>query len=167
MNLTILPLRAIVSGSLILLLVIAIESFFLQYRLNFIPKVSVEYATVMNLISTCIGWISFFYVVSIVPGLLEKEIVAYILFGKIGTIYPVFILFIFLSFLISLIVKFIGFNFCENLWNEKPKNSGNMIDLSRALGELRTPKFLVITLAHTCSHLAIVSILFLQRFELT
>ncbi|NET43268.1 filament integrity protein FraC [Okeania sp. SIO2B3] len=166
MNLTILPLRAIVSGSLILLLVIAIESFFLQYRLNFIPKVSVQYATVMNLISTCIGWISFFYVVSIVPNMWEKQVVAYILFGNIDTIYPIFIFVIFIGFLISLIVKLVGFNLCENLWNEKPKNSGKMINLSRALGELRTPKFLVITLAHTCSHLAIVFILFLQRFEL-
>ncbi|NEP88175.1 MAG: hypothetical protein F6K18_15795 [Okeania sp. SIO2C2] len=166
MNLTILPLRAIVSSSLILLLVIAIESFFLQYRLKFIPKVSVQYATVMNLISTCIGWIFFFYAVSIVPNIWEKEVVAYILFGKIGTIYPIFILFIFLSFLLSLIVKFISLNWCENLWNEKYKNSGASMNLSQALGQLRTPRFLVITLAHTCSHLAIVSILFLQRFEL-
>ena len=167
MHLTILPLRAIVSGSLILLLVIAIESFFLQYRLKFIPKVSVQYATVMNLISTCIGWIFFFYAVSIVPNIWEKEVVAYILFGKIGTIYPIFILFIFLSFLLSLIVKFISLNWCENLWDEKYKNSGASINLSQALEQLRTPKFLVITLAHICSHLAIVIILFLQRFELT
>lgn len=166
MNLTILPLRAIVSGSLILLLVIAIESFLLQYRLNFIPKVSVEYATVMNLISTCIGWIFFFYLVSIVPDMWEKQVVAYILFGKIGKIFPVFILFIFIGFLISLIVKFLSFNLCEYLWNEKVKSSGAIINLSRALEELRTLKFLVIILAHTCSHLAIVFILFLQRFEL-
>ncbi|NEO52785.1 MAG: hypothetical protein F6K54_06660 [Okeania sp. SIO3B5] len=166
MNLTILPLRAIVSGSLILLLVIAIESFFLQYRLKFIPKVSVQYATVMNLVSTCIGWIFFFYIVSIVPNIWEKEVVAYILFGKIGTIYPIFILFIFLSFFISLIVKFIGFNWCENRWNKKSKNSGASMNLSQALGQLRTPTFLVITLAHICSHLAIVFILFLQRFKL-
>ncbi|NER07697.1 MAG: hypothetical protein F6K17_36605 [Okeania sp. SIO3C4] len=121
----------------------------------------------MNLISTCIGWIFFFYVVSIVPNMWEKEVVAYILFGKIGTIYPIFILFIFFGFLISLIVKFLSFNFCENLWNEESKNSGAGINISRALGELRTPKFLVITLAHICSHLAIAFILFLQRFELT
>ncbi|NEP74968.1 MAG: hypothetical protein F6K25_25450 [Okeania sp. SIO2G4] len=167
MNLTILPLRAIVSSSLILLLVIAIESFFFQYRLKFIPKVSVQYATVMNLISTCIGWIFFFYAVSIVPNIWEKEVVAYILFGKIGTIYPIFILFIFLSFLLSLIVKFISLNWCENLWNEKYKNSGASMNLSQALRQLRTPRFLVITLAHICSHLAIVFILFMQRFELT
>ena len=60
MNLTILPLRAIISESLILLVIIAMESWFFQLRLNLTPKVSVEYATVMNLISTCIGWV-FFY----------------------------------------------------------------------------------------------------------
>lgn len=167
MNLSILPLKAIVSSSLILLLVIAIESFFLQYRLKFIPKVSVQYATVMNLISTCIGWIFFFYIVSIVPNIWEQEVVAYILFGKIETIFPLFILFIFLSFFLSLIVKFISLNWCENLWNKKSKNSGASMNLSQALGQLRTPRFLVITLAHICSHLAIVLILFLQRLELT
>ncbi len=167
MNLTILPLRAILSESLILLVVIAIESCFFQIRLNFIPKVSVEYATVMNLISTCVGWVFFFYGVSLLPNMWEKQMVAYILFGKIGTIYPLFILFILVNFLISLIVKLLGFNLCEYLWNEKSKNNGAGLNLSQALGELRTPKFMVITLAHTCSHLAIGFILFLQSSELT
>ena len=48
--------------------------------------------------------------------------VAYILFGKIGAIYPAFILFIFLFFLISLIIKLVGFNFCDSLWNKNSKN---------------------------------------------
>ncbi|GFZ98932.1 hypothetical protein [Okeania sp. KiyG1] len=64
-------------------------------------------------------------------------------------------------------MKFIGFNWCEKLWNEKSKDSGAGMNLSQALGQLRTPKFLVITLAHICSHLAVAFILFLQRFELT
>ncbi|MGD1808998.1 filament integrity protein FraC [Dapis sp. BLCC M126] len=167
MNLTILPLRAVVSESLILLIVIAIESCFFQLRLNLIPKVSVEYATVMNLISTCVGWVFFFYSVSLLPNMWEKQIVAYILFGKIGTIYPLFILFISVSFLISLIIKLLGFNLCDSLWNKNYKNNGVGINISQALEEFRTPKFLVITLAHTCSHLAIGFILFLQRSELT
>ncbi len=168
MNLTILPLRAIISESLILLVVIAIESWFFQRRLNLIPKVSVEYATVMNLISTCVGWVFFFYGVSLLPNILEKQMVAYILFGKIGgTIYPLFIPVLVLSFLSSLIVKLVGFNLCDSLWNKKSKNNGVGINISQALEELRTPKFMVITLAHTCSHLAIGCILFLQRSELT
>lgn len=168
MNSTILPLRAILSESLILLVVIAIESCFFQFRLNFIPKVSVQYATVMNLISTCVGWVLFFYGVSLVPNMLEKQMVAYILFGHIGgTIYPLFILFLVLSFLLALIVKLLSFNLCDSLWNEKSKNNGVEINLSQALEELKTPKFMVITVAHTCSHLAIGFILFLQRSELT
>jgi len=166
MNLTILPLRAIISESLILLVVIAIESWFFQLRLNFIPKVSVEYATVMNLMSTCVGWVFFFYGVSLLPRMWEKQMVAYILFGKIGTIYPLFMLFIFVGFLISLIVKLVGFNLCDSLWNKNSKNHAASINISQVLGELRTPKFMVITLAHTCSNLAIGLILFLQRYEL-
>ena len=167
MSFNILPLRAIVCEFLILLVVIAIESFVFQIRLNFIPKVSVEYATIINLISTCVGWILFFYAVSLLPDILEKQLVAYLLFGKIGPLYPLMILFIAMSFLISLIVKFMGFNFCESLWTEKNKNQITSINISQALSGLRTPKFLVITLAHTCSHLTIVLILFLQRSELT
>ncbi|MGK7922814.1 MAG: filament integrity protein FraC [Trichodesmium sp.] len=167
MNSTILPLRAILSESLILLVVIAIESCFFQFRLNFIPKVSVQYATVMNLISTCVGWIFFFYGVSLIPNMWEKQIVAYILFGKIGSIYPLFIIFIFVSLFISLIVKLLGFNLCDYLWNENSPNNSDGMNLSQALGELRTPKFMVITMAHICSHLAIGFILFLQRSELT
>lgn len=166
MNLTILPLRAIVSECLIILVVIAIESFIFQRRLNFIPKVSVEYATVINLISTCIGWVLFFYVVSMLPNMLEKQMVAYILFGQIGTLYPVMILLISISFLISLIIKLLGFNLCEYLWDEKTLKNGSGMNISQALGELKKPKFIVITLAHTCSHLAIAMILFLQRAEL-
>ncbi|MGD1715637.1 filament integrity protein FraC [Hydrocoleum sp. CS-953] len=167
MNLTILPLRAIVSESLILLVVIAIESWFFQLRLNLIPKVSVEYATVMNLISTCVGWVLFFYGATLLPNRLEEQIVAYILFGKIGGIYRLFILFIFVSLLISLIIKLLSFNLCDSLWNENSKNYGGGINISQALEELRTPKFMVITVAHICSHLAIGFILFLQRSELT
>lgn len=167
MILNILPLRAIVSECLILLVVIAIESFVFQIRLKFIPKVSVEYATVMNLISTCIGWILFFYLVSLLPNLLEKQVIAYVLFGKIGTLYPLMILAIGISFLISLIVKFMGFNLCEYLWKEKPKNNISRINISQALSGLKTPKFLVITVAHTCSHLVIALIIFLQRTEIT
>ena len=167
MNLTILPLRAILSESLILLVVIAIESSFFQLRLNLIPKVSVQYATVMNLISICVGWIFFFYGVSLIPNMWQKQIVAYILFGKIGSIYPLFIFFIFVSFFISLIVKLFGFNLCDYLWNKDSQNNGVGINISQALGELRTPKFTVIAMAHICSHLAIGFILFLQRSELT
>ena len=166
MSLTILPLKAIISDFLILLVVIAIESCFFQLRLNLIPKVSVEYATVMNLISTCVGWIFFFYIVSLLPNMLEKQMVAYILFGQIGTIYPLFILFIFVFFLISLIVKLVGFNLCDSLWNKKSKNNAANINISQVLGDLRTPKFMVITVAHTCSYLATGFILFLQGSEL-
>ncbi|MCL2933873.1 MAG: hypothetical protein MGG11_16965 [Trichodesmium sp. MAG_R03] len=167
MNLTILPLRAIISQSLILLVIIAIESWFFQIRLNLTPKVSVEYATVMNLISTCIGWVVFFYGVSLLPDIWEKQMVAYILFGKIGTLYPMFILLIFVFFLISLIIKLVGFNLCDSLWNEQSKNRATGIKIFQSLRELRTPKFMVITAAHTCSNLAIWLILFLQRSQLT
>ncbi|MEB3341545.1 filament integrity protein FraC [Okeania sp.] len=167
MNLIILPLRAIVSEFLILLMVIAIESYFFQLRLNFIPKVSIQYATVINLISTCVGWIFFFYGVSILPNKLEEQIVAYILFGKIENIYHLFILAIFVIFLTSLILKLVGFNLCEYLWNGKPQNNRISISLSQPLREIMTPKFMVITMAHICSYLAIWFILLLQRFELT
>ena len=167
MNLTILPLRAIISQSLMLLVIIAIESCFFQLRLNLTPKVSVEYATVINLISTCIGWVLFFYVVSLLPNMWEKQMVAYILFGKIGAIYPAFILFIFLFFLISLIIKLVGFNFCDSLWNKNSKTRTAGMKIFQVFGELRTPKFIVITMAHTCSNLAIWLILFLQRSQLT
>ncbi|MCL2924322.1 MAG: hypothetical protein MGF17_06770 [Trichodesmium sp. MAG_R04] len=167
MNLTILPLRVIISQSLILLVIIAIESYFFQLRLNLTPKVSVEYATVINLISTCIGWVLFFYGVSLLPSMWEKQMVAYILFGKIGAIYPGFMLFIFLFFLISLIIKLVGFNFCDSLWNEKSKNPAAGTKIYQVFRELRTPKFMVILVAHTCSNLAIGLILFLQRSQLT
>ncbi len=167
MNFNILPLRAIISECLIVLVVIAIESFVFQIRFKFVPKVSVEYATVINLISTCVGWILFFYVVSLLPNILEKQILALILFGQIGNLYPLLIITIFISFLISLIVKFMGFNLCEYLWTETQTNNISRINISQALSGLKTPKFLVITVAHTCSHLVIALIIFLQRSELT
>ena len=160
MSLTILPLRAILSESLILLVAIAIESWFFQLKLNFTPKASVEYATVMNLISSCIKWVLFFFAVSMLTNTLEQKIVAYILFGKIGPIYPIFILFIFLFFLISLIIKLVSFNLCDSLW-------GAGMKISQAWRKLRTPNSIVIIVAHICSYLVICLNLLLQRYELS
>lgn len=61
------PLRTIIFQCLFLLIAIAIEARVLQLRLALPYRTSVEYSTVINLLSTTIGWIAFFALDQLVP----------------------------------------------------------------------------------------------------
>jgi hypothetical protein len=56
----VLPLRTFVTQAMLLLVAIAIEAFILQWNLRFTYRKSVEYSTSINLLSTVLGWLTFF-----------------------------------------------------------------------------------------------------------
>ncbi|MEW5856297.1 MAG: filament integrity protein FraC [Cyanobacteriota bacterium] len=76
------PLQAILFQFLFLLVAIAIESFILYRQLNLSRKRSIDYAISINLFSTVLGWIVFFYVHPWLPRSLKSQLISYIFFDR-------------------------------------------------------------------------------------
>lgn len=82
----VLPLRAVAFQILFLVVAIAIEGMVLQNRLGIKRKESMEYAVVINLLSTVLGWMLFFLVEPWLPEAVRTILVDYIFFG--GNTFP-------------------------------------------------------------------------------
>ena len=76
------PLQAILFQFLFLLIAIAIESFILYRQLNLSRKRSIDYAISINLFSTILGWIVFFYVHPWLPRSLKSQLISYMFFDR-------------------------------------------------------------------------------------
>lgn len=87
MFLTVLPLRAIVFQVLFLLIAIAIEALVLHRRLEIARRKCVEYAAFMNLLSSILGWIVFFFMVSRLSGELKAQLLSYIFYDNYVGLY--------------------------------------------------------------------------------
>jgi hypothetical protein len=77
----VLPLRAIAFQMLFLLVAIAIEGLILQSRLQLRRKESMEYAVVVNLLTTILGWMVFFMAEPWFPDYLRHALIEYVFFG--------------------------------------------------------------------------------------
>ena len=78
----VLPLRAVVFQTLLLLISIAIESVVLQRLLNISRKTATEYSATLNLLSTFVGWLCFFVIEAITRRFLETQLIRYIFFDR-------------------------------------------------------------------------------------
>lgn len=56
----VIPLKVVTTQALLLIVAIAIEAFVIQQQMQFSPRKSMEYSASLNLLSTVIGWLSFF-----------------------------------------------------------------------------------------------------------
>ena len=74
------PLQGILFQFLFLLIAIAIESFILYRQLNLSHKKSIDYAISINLFSTILGWIVFFYLHPLLHRSLKSQLISYIFF---------------------------------------------------------------------------------------
>ncbi|MBE9079561.1 hypothetical protein IQ241_20050 [Romeria aff. gracilis LEGE 07310] len=77
------PLKAIVFQGLFLLVAIALEAGLLRQRLYLGFKDSVQYATVINLAATVVGWFAFLLLEPLAPPALEAQIISYVLFDRL------------------------------------------------------------------------------------
>lgn len=78
----VLPLRAVVFQTLLLLISIAIESLVLQRILNISRKTATEYSATLNLLSTFVGWLCFFVIEAITRRFFETQLIRYIFFDR-------------------------------------------------------------------------------------
>lgn len=76
------PLQTILFQFLLLLVGIAIESLILYRQLNLSQRRSIDYAISINLFSTILGWIVFFYIHPWLPRSLKSQLISYIFFDR-------------------------------------------------------------------------------------
>lgn len=81
-DLGVLPLRAIISQILLLMVAIALEAGILRQRLRLGYKPSVQYAAALNLLATSLGWITFLNVEPLLPELVRSQIISFIFFNR-------------------------------------------------------------------------------------
>lgn len=181
------PLRLIWIQTLILLVCIAIEAWFFNKTAYYGKKLSVQYATIINLLITCLGWLAFFYFFTSVDfskfDSFKETIILLILFGKNQS--PSFILFLALViFALAYFIKWQILQILEIIW--PPNNQGillnnlnlkNWKNWQRLLEQKSSYKILnqnnhkqiistqaqAIFVSHICTNVAIVSILILLR----
>ncbi|MDF0551487.1 filament integrity protein FraC [Kamptonema sp. UHCC 0994] len=162
-------MRAVLSQILILWLAIAIESWFFQKFLILNPKTSVEYAAVINLFSTCIGWLIFFIWESFLSKNELELLMGYILLGQWNPISVLLIVGAFLIYTISFLGKWKGLEILQLLLqvNQKklavsaPKKSSTLGHRHKKFAQVFTQAGVVL-IAHTCSHCAILLVLYLE-----
>ncbi len=120
------PLKVLTSQALLLIIAIAIEAFVIQQQMQFSPRKSIEYSASLNLLSTVIGWLSFFVLIGplLLTDAMKVEILNFVFFQQWGeNIFSGLISLGFVAFLGTVGVETLGFSL-----------------LQRALGEYRPPE---------------------------
>ncbi|MDH6102477.1 filament integrity protein fraC [Chrysosporum ovalisporum ANA283AFssAo] len=119
----ILPLGVILLQVLFLLAAIPIEGYILHKSLKFDKKTSIFYAISINLFSSTIGWILFFFLEPILPIDFKSELISYVFFHTFRSqqsqallIVTAFIIF-FLTFIMKFfLLKFFMISLQENFF---------------------------------------------------
>lgn len=115
------PIRAIAFQFVFLLIAIAIEAYVLQRTLGIAPKRSVEYAAVINLLSTVIGWIVFFNFHNFLPTLVKLELIGGIFFDQWSrNIAAWIVVSALITFFMTFLVKLIGFQAMQGFLGDRP-----------------------------------------------
>lgn len=175
----VLPIRTVFFQVLFLFMAIALESYVLQKSLGIAPKRSVEYATVINLLSTVIGWIVFFNSQTLLPGMLKLELIGGIFFDQWSRSLAAWIVVAALiTFFMSFFVKLVGFQAMQGFLGDRPfnqffsfkvKDTANLTDgepepvfRKPASNRKIAPQVNAILVANAVSYSAISLVLFLR-----
>jgi hypothetical protein len=165
---TILPLRAVLLQFLILWLTIAIESWFFQRLLKISPRISVEYAAVINLFSTCLGWLFFFIGNSYISQNQRELLIGYILLGQTQPIYISLILAVFIIYIGSFLIKLKGLELLKFLARTDDQQSlkparftGDLINRLPPQNPQKLTQFYASLIAHTCSYFLMIICIYL------
>ncbi|MEM9907656.1 MAG: filament integrity protein FraC [Cyanobacteria bacterium P01_D01_bin.44] len=127
------PLKAMIFQLLFLLVAIALEAGVIRQRLQLGYQASVQYAAVINLLATVVGWLTFLGIEPLVNSRLRMQIISYVLFNRFlnNTLRPQMGWIILISglaaFFITLLIKIKGLELMMRITNnwempEKPKN---------------------------------------------
>lgn len=81
-DLGLIPIKAVVFQSMLLLVAIALEAMVLRQHLRLGYQTSVQYAATINLLTTSLGWIAFLSLEAVLPTALRQQIMSYVLFSR-------------------------------------------------------------------------------------
>jgi hypothetical protein len=81
-DLGLIPLKAVVFQSMLLLVAITLEAMVLRQHLRLSYQTSVQYAATINLLTTSLGWIAFLSLEAVLPTPLRQQIMSYVLFSR-------------------------------------------------------------------------------------
>lgn len=175
----VLPLRAVLFQFLFLLVAIAIEAIVFYRLLALEHKTCVQYATTINLLSTCLGWIIFFNVQPFLPQDLQAQLVSYIFFERFfynpwfGSIPPVLVVLSFGIFMGTFLIKLKGLDLLELLLEKTPrKDKDPELKAGRfrgrqnqAIGFQANSRAYAVLVANACSFTAILFLLIVRLAE--
>lgn len=179
-----LPLKAIVFQSLLLLVAIALEAMVLRQHLRLGYQASVQYAATLNLIATSIGWIVFLSIEAVLPPALRQQIISYVLFSRFFSngwrdVLPVLVVLAAIgAFFVTYWIKLQSLRVFVTLMGQAPLNGPALADRSRRgrssrrgasnAAMARTATYTVAVLqANALSFTAIVPLLLLQLQVMT
>ncbi len=132
---SLLPVQTILYQSLFLLMAIAIEGYILHRQLKLTRKTSIQYAASINLLSTIVGWLLFFFIQPLLVIDIKIQLISYIFFNRFlssGSNSPSFVIIIgfILSFFLSFMVKFQGLKSLDSLLMESNSMSQILVKLT-------------------------------------
>ncbi|MEG5172109.1 filament integrity protein FraC [Microcoleus sp. B3-D7] len=163
------PFRTVLVQILIMFLAIAIESWFLQKLLKLGPKTSIEYTAILNLSCTCVGWLVFFGIESVLSKELREQLIGYILLGRADNVYAPITMIALSVLAVTFLAKWQGLEFIENMVSGNKKASKPQFLGPPTLTRRPTKKTFQVTtqfggilIAHTVSNIVILTVLFLQ-----
>ncbi|MGB7708098.1 MAG: filament integrity protein FraC [Microcoleus sp.] len=166
------PFRIVLVQILIVFLAIAIEAWFLQKLLKLGPKTSVEYTTIINLSCTCVGWLIFFGLESVLSKDLRERLIGYMLLGGYQDIYAPITLIAVAVLGITFLAKWQGLELVQNLASGNKKTTKPQF-LGPPTLTKRPPKktfqvtttFGAVLIAHTVSNFVILTVFFLESIN--
>ena len=143
----VLPLRAILFQVLFLLIAVAIEAMILRWRLKMGRKKCVGYAASLNLLSTVLGWLIFFWFAQRLSQGLKAQLISYIFFNNFfsDTTSSSAVFWIvqaaIITFFVTLFIKVRAYQLFQFLTRPKPEQAEQPRD-SRAAARTEYPLYL-------------------------
>jgi hypothetical protein len=169
---TVLALPVVLTQILVLLIVIAIESWFFHKFLKFTPKNSVQYVATINLLSAILGWFIFLGWDAIISPSERERLMSCVFFNQCqfwGFLSFIFNLFIFFG---SFLWKWLGFKLfmvlClgeRKLFINSPLPPQLYVQLKNRI-KILSDAVLMVFFAHFISYYAIVFALIIHRSSL-
>jgi hypothetical protein len=167
------PLGVILFDFLFLLVAIPLEAYILQRRLKFDRRTSSFYGISLNVFSSLIGWIIFFFAEPILPINFKAELIDYVFFNQlkyVNHVQSVIVLTAFIIFFATFIIKYILLKVLLISLSEPSKNPQPETNIIRRRNSRRNVKFKLQTnnlitsllIANSLSYTVIMLILFIR-----
>lgn len=179
----ILPVQTVIFQILFLLIAIALEGYILHRKLQLSRQNSIEYAISINLLSTIVGWLIFFFIQPLLPAPLRLQLISYVFFNsfhqnQLTSLNAAIVLIGIISFFVAFFVKMLGLYFLEWLITFPQKTQNNQYKKtikmrlktrkspSKVFSNQNTSKATVILVANALSHSVLLGLLLLRSFQL-